>query len=148
MHGLPSIKQDIEEFMGLPYEEVVKPAEKHNGYMTKIMFPFGITEDNLFNYYKSDYYSSTLFLRATQSEDKNEPSMPQILANIVDSYYNYDVRILCYRCDTGMVAIGLNSMGFKNITLACTPNMYFDFLKSISNKYGLDFKFINLDPPR
>lgn len=147
---MSSLKEDIEEFTGTPYDELVKHVEKLKDsnaveYRRKLwegMIPGEVTEKNIWNYYRSDEYAAFLFWQAVQGE--NEPAMPQLLANVVDMYFSQP-RILDYGCGSGMVALGLKSMGFNNITLADIPHRYNRFLKFVSDKYGLGFKFIPIE---
>ncbi len=120
---MASLKEDIEEFTGIPYEEVVK-------------------HENIWDYYRSDQYAAFLFWRAVQKQ--NEPVMPQLLANVMDMYFSQP-RILNYGCGNGMIALGLKNMGFDDITLADIPHRYNKFLQFISDKYRLGFKFIPIE---
>ena len=156
---MSSLKEDIEEFMGIPYEEVViqvVTAKDDAGYRRKLwegMFPKEVTKENIWDYYRSDQYAAFLFWQAVQKQ--NEPGMPQVLANILIStdrgyvsnrkLFFPERRILDYGCGNGMLAFGLKHMGFNDITLADIPHRYNRFLKFISDKYGLGFRFIPVE---
>lgn len=145
---MSSLKEDIEEFMGVPYDEVVKNvvnAKDENEYLKNLwddMIPTEVTRKNIWEYYSSDQYAAFLFWQAVQKQDK--PAMPQLLANVMDMHFTQP-RILDFGCGDGMIDLGLKSMGFDNITLADIPQRYNRFLKFISGKYGLGFKFIPVD---
>lgn len=127
---MASIKEDIEEFVGMAYEELVKDVEsKEMG-------------ENAWDYYASDKYAQFLFYQAVQKQ--SEPAMSQALANLIESYYTQP-RILDYRCGIGMTALALSIMNCRDITLADVPNKYFRFLRFISDKYVLGFQFIELE---
>ena len=156
---MSSLKEDIEEFMGIPYEEVVIQvvnAKDNAEYRRKLwegMFPKEVTKENIWDYYRSDQYAAFLFWQAVQKQ--NEPGMPQVLANILIStdrgyvsnrkLFFPERRILDYGCGNGMLAFGLKHMGFNDITLADIPHRYNKFLKFISDKYGLGFRFIPVE---
>ncbi len=127
-----SVKEDIEEFMGMSYEELVKCVE-----------PEKPAKENAWDYFASEEYAKLLFYQAMQKQ--NEPAMPQLLANLIESYFTQP-RILDYRCGTGMRALALYAMNCRDITLADVPNKYFSFLKFISEKYLLGLKFVELTP--
>jgi len=126
------IKEDIEEFMGIPYEEVVNCVELKKP-----------AKENAWDYFASEEYAKFLFCEAVQKQ--NEPAMPQALANLIESYFTQP-RILDYGCGTGMRALALYAMNCRDITLAGVPNKYFSFLKFISEKYLLNLKFAELKP--
>lgn len=129
---MSSIKEDIEEFMGMPCEELLKNVG-----------PEKAAKENAYDYFASEEYAKLLFYEAMQKQ--NEPAMPQVLANLIDSYFTQP-RILDYRCGTGMRALALYAMNCRDITLADVPNKYFSFLKFISEKYLLNLKFVELTP--
>lgn len=129
---MSSIKEDIEEFAGMPCEEFVKCVE-----------PEKPAKENVYDYLASEEYAKLLFYEAMQKQD--EPAMPQVLANLIESYFTQP-RILDYRCGTGMRALALYAMNCRDITLADVPNKYFSFLKFISEKYLLNLKFAELKP--
>ncbi len=139
-----SLKEDIEGFMKDPYEIVVKDvvnSKDSADFRRKLwddMFPKGPTKNNIWDYYRSNKYSTYLFWLAMQKQD--EPAMPQVLANVIDMNFTQP-RILDFGCGDGMIAIGLKNMGFNNITLADVPHKYNKFLKFISDKYGWGIKF-------
>lgn len=151
------IKEDIEEFMGVPYDEVVKHVvtdkEEYLGKLWEDMIPEEVTKEKLWDYYMSDQYAAYLFWQAAEKQD--EPAMPQVLANVLSStdrgyvskgkFISTERSILDYGCGKGMIAIGLKTMGFKDITLADIPHRYNRFLKFISDKYGLGFGFIPVE---
>jgi glycosyltransferase involved in cell wall biosynthesis len=149
---MPSLKEDIEEFIGLPFKDIVKQVVEENhlkgdaDYIVKIrddMFPFGMKAEDKWDLYKSDKYSAYLFWKAVQEMEENRPSVPQMLANIAQTYYSMP-RILIYGCGTGLVALGLRCLDLENkdITIADIPGRYFEFLQFLSIKYDLGFKFI------
>jgi len=154
---MSSLKEDIEEFMGVPYDEVVKHVvTAKDEYLRKLwddMIPKEVTRKNIWDYYSSDQYAAFLFCQAVEKQD--EPVMPQILANVLSStdrgfvsngkFTSTERSVLDYGCGNGMIALGLKSMGFNDITLADIPHRYNRFLKFISDKYGLGFKFIPVD---
>ncbi len=128
---MASLKEDIEEFMGMPCEELVKCVE-----------PEKPAKENAWDYFASEEYAKLLFYQAMQKQ--NEPAMPQLLANLIESYFTQP-RILYYGCGNGMIALGLKNMGFDDITLADIPHRYNKFLQFISDKYKLGFKFIPIE---
>ncbi len=154
-----SLKEDIEEFMGIPYDEVVKgvvDSKDDTEYRRQLwngMFQKEVTKENIWDYYRSEQYSSYIFWQAVQMQDK--PAMPQVLANVLSSsdrvyVQNHELiiterRILDYRCGNGMIDLGLRNMGFVDITLADIPHRYNKFLKFISDKYRLGFKFVPIE---
>lgn len=152
-----SLKEDIEEFMGIPYDEVVKDVvNAKDGYGKKLWeekFPGEVTRENIWQYYSSDQYAAFLFWQAVQGQET--PVMPQVLANVLKStlpgyvsdrkLYTPPRSILDYGCGTGMTALGLKNMGYDDITLADIPHRYNKFLKFISDKYGLGFKFVPVE---
>jgi len=154
---MSSLKEDISEFMGIPYDEVVKHVvndkEEYRRKLWEDMFPEEVTKEKLWDYYMSDQYAAYLFWQAVEKQD--EPVMPQILANVLSStdrgyvskgkLISTERSILDYGCGNGMIALGLKNMGFNNITLADIPHRYNRFLKFISDKYGLGFNFIHVD---
>lgn len=141
-----SLKEDIEEFMGVPYDEVVRHVvTAKDEYLRNLwddMIPKEVTRKNIWDYYSSDQYAAYLFWQAVQKQD--EPAMPQLLANVMDTYFTQP-RILDFGCGDGMIALGLKGMGFNDITLADIPQRYNRFLKMISGKYGMGFRFIPVD---
>lgn len=145
---MTSLKEDIEEFMKEPYEDVVKAvvnSKDSADFRKKLwegMFPKGPTKNNIWDYYRSNQYSVYLFWLAMQKQD--EPVMPQILANVIDTNITQP-RILDFGCGDGMIAIGLKNMGFNNITLADVPHLYNRFLKHISDKYGWGVRFVPIE---
>lgn len=149
-----TITQDIEEFMGIPYGDVVKQVESDDEYQNNLiadMFPWGVKEGDMWDFYRSDRYSAYLFWKAVQEMEKNEQHVPQGFANIAEGHYTQP-RILIYGCGTGLVALSLRMMhleneraNFRDITLADVPGKYFEFLKFMSEKYGLGFRFIPLE---
>ena len=142
------IKEDIEEFMGIPYDEVVinvtnsKDNAEYRRKLWESMFPRGITKENIWDYYRSKQYSEFLFYYAVLKQ--NEPAMPQVMANVIDMHFTQP-RILDYGCGIGMTALGLMHMRFEDITLADIPHEYNRFLKFISDKYKMGFKFIPIE---
>lgn len=145
---MASLKEDIEEFMGIPFEDVVKHvginALEYKKKLWEFMFPWEVTKDNHWDYYRSDQYAALLFSEAVNKFEHNEPTMPQVLANLVDSYVTQP-RILDFGCGNGMIALGLKGMNCNDITLAGVPNRYSRFLKFISDKYDFGFKFLPID---
>lgn len=152
-----TIIQDSEEFMNIPYCDVVMPVAVSAGedeYLKKAvadMFPWGVKEGDMWDFYRSDKYSAYLFWKVVQEMEKNEQHVPQAFANIAEGFYTQP-RILIYGCGTGLVALTLRMMhlekdraNFKNITIADIPGKYFEFFKFMSEKYGLGFKFIPLE---
>lgn len=152
-----TITQDIEEFMKIPYSDVVMPVAVSAGqdeYLKKTiadMFPWGVKEGDMWDFYRSDKYSAYLFWKVVQEMEKNEQHVPQTFANIAEGHFTQP-RILIYGCGTGLVALTLRMMhlekdraNFKDITIADIPGKYFEFLKFMSEKYGLGFKFIPLE---
>ena len=145
---MSSLREDIEEFMGVPYDEVVKHvvnAKDNAEYRKKLWeekVPGEVTREHIWQYYMSDQYAAYLFWHAVQKQ--NEPVMPQILANVLDMYFTQP-RILDFGCGNGMIALGLKNMKFDDITLADIPHRYNRFLKFISDKYNLGFKFIPVE---
>lgn len=152
-----TIIQDIEEFMKIPYGDVVMPVAVSAGedeYLKKAvadMFPWGVKEGDMWDFYRSDKYSAYLFWKIGHEMEKNEQHVPQAFANIAEGHYTQP-RILIYGCGTGLVALTLRMMhkgndraNFKDITIADIPGKYFEFLTFMSEKYGLGFKFIPLE---
>ncbi|MBU1067276.1 hypothetical protein KKE60_05785, partial [Patescibacteria group bacterium] len=152
-----TITEDIEEFMKIPYGDVVMPVAvsiSEDEYLKKAIadtFPWGVKEGDMWDFYRSDKYSVYLFWKVVQEMEKNEQHVPQMFANIAEGHYTQP-RILIYGCYTGLVAITLRMMhlekdraNFKDITIADIPGKYFEFLKFMSEKYGLGFKFIPLE---
>lgn len=152
-----TITQDIEEFMKIPYCDVVMPVAvsiSEDEYLKKAvadMFPWGVKEGDMWDFYRSDKYSAYLFWKVVQEMEKNEQHVPQMFANIAEGHYTQP-RILIYGCYTGLVALTIRMMhlekdraNFKDITIADIPGKYFEFLKFMSEKYGLGFKFIPLE---
>ena len=129
---MSSLKEDIEEFTGMPCEEFVKCVESGK-----------TAKENAWDYFASEEYAKLLFYQAMQKQ--NEPAMPQVLTNLIESYFTQP-RILDYGCGTGMRALALYAMNCRDITLADVPNKYFSFLKFISEKYMLNLKFVELKP--
>lgn len=129
---MSSLKEDIEEFADMPCEELLKNVE-----------PEKAAKENAYDYFASEEYAKLLFKQAVQQQ--NEPAMPQVLANLIESYFTQP-RILDYGCGTGMRALALYAMNCRDITLADVPNKYFSFLKYISEKYRLNLKFVDLKP--
>lgn len=123
--------------MGIPCRDVIKPVAASKDYQKKLLEE----TTNIRDYYKSDGYSAYLFWQAVNKMERNEPSMTQVLANLVDSYLTQP-RILDYGCGTGLIALGLKGMNCEDITLAAIPNKYSEFLVFISEKYKLGIKFI------
>lgn len=152
-----TITEDIEEFMNIPYCDVVMPVAvsiSEDEYLKKSvadMFPWGVKEGDMWDFYRSDKYSAYLFWKVVQEMEKNEQHVPQMFANIAEGFYTQP-RILIYGCYTGLVALTIRMMhlekdraNFKDITIADIPGKYFEFLKFMSEKYGLGFKFIPLE---
>lgn len=154
-----TITQDIEEFMGIPYRDVVKQVEAgETEYLKKViadMFPWGVKGGDRWDFYRSDSFSAYLFWKVVQEMEENGQHVPQKFANIAEGHYTQP-RILIYGCGTGLGAFTLRLMAleaideherrnFKDITLADVPGRYFDFLKFMSEKYGFRFKFITLE---
>ncbi len=163
---MPSIKQDIEDFLKIPYNEVVSYISGNIKDYRKDLwlktFPWGVKKDNIFDYYRSDQYAATLFKEAvdifeSQSQSEDRHAMPGILADTVARYEVVeltngvitDPRILYYGCGNAMMLFELIGMNKWNITLADVGSTYFEFLKYLSNKYsqlnGLKFLEINKD---
>ncbi len=154
---MSSLREDIEEFMGVPYDEVVKDViNAKDGYIRKLWqekVPGEVTRENIWQYYGSDQYAAYLFWQAVQEQEK--PVLPQVLANVMVStqrgyvsdrkLYFTPWSILDYGCGIGMTALGLKKMGFEDITLADIPHRYNKFLKFISDKYNLGFKFVPVE---
>ena len=152
-----TITEDIEEFMKIPYGDVVMPVAVSAGedeYLKKAvadMFPWGVKEGDMWDFYRSDKYSAYLFWNVMHEMEENRQHVPQAFANIAEGHYTQP-RILIYGCGTGLVALTLRMMhlekdraNFKDITIADIPGKYFEFLKFMSEKYGLGFKFIPLE---
>lgn len=150
-----TITDDIEEFMGIPYRDVVKQVEAgETEYLKKAiadMFPWGVKDEGKWDFYRSDRYSAYLFWKVVQEMEKNSQHIPQSFANIAEGHFTQP-RILIYGCGTGLGALTLRMMhleneraNFTDITLADVPGRYFEFLKFMSEKYGLGFKFIPLE---
>ena len=153
-----TITEDIEEFMKIPYGNVVMPVAvslNEDMYLKKAvtdLFPWGVKEGDMWDFYRSDKYSAYLFWKVVQEMEENRQHVPQTFANIAESYYTQP-RILIYGCGTGLVALTLRMMhlekdeqaNFKDITIADIPGKYFEFLKFMSEKYGLGFKFIPIE---
>lgn len=146
---MSSLKEDIEEYMGIPYEGVVRHVVELKGdselrrKVWSSLYPEGLTKNDLWAYHMSDQYSAYLFWLAASRE--NEPGMPQVLANVIDRYITQP-RILDYGCGTGLISLALRNMEFEDITLADMPHKYNGFLKFIDEKYKLGFKFIPIEP--
>ena len=128
---MASLKEDIEEFIGVPYDEFVKDVEH------------GKVRENTWDYLASEEHAKHLFYEAMQKQD--EPAMPQVLANLIESYFTQP-RILDYGCGTGMRTLAMYAMNCRCITIADVPNRYFSFLKFISEKYQLGLIFLELKP--
>lgn len=152
-----TITEDIEEFMKIPYGDVVMPVAvsvNEAEYLKKAiadMFPWGVKENDMWDFYRSDKYSAYLFWNVMHEMEENRQHVPQAFANIAEGHYTQP-RILIYGCGTGLVALTLRMMhlekdraNFKDITIADIPGKYFEFLKFMSEKYGLGFKFIPLE---
>lgn len=152
-----TITEDIEEFMKIPYGEVVMSVAvsvSEEEYLKKTiadMFPWGVKEGDMWDFYRSDKYSAYLFFKVVHEIEENGQQVPQAFANIAEGFYTQP-RILIYGCGTGLVAFTLRMMhlekdreNFKDITIADIPGKYFEFLKFMSEKYGLGFKFIPLE---
>lgn len=152
-----TIIQDIEEFMKIPYGDVVMPvavSANEDQYLKKSIadtFPWGVKEGDMWDFYRSDKYSAYLFWKILQEMEENRQHVPQAFANIAEGHFTQP-RILIYGCGTGLVALTLRMMhlendraNFKDITLADVPGKYFEFLKFMSEKYGLGFKFIPVE---
>jgi hypothetical protein len=129
---MPSFKEDIAEFMKLPYEQVISsiPAngsikEYRNDLWVKT-FPFGVKKDNIFDYYSSDQYAASLFKEAVDVLESQTHAMPQLLADIVGKYEVVllpngiitDPRILYYGCGNAMMLFELIGMNKWKTTLA------------------------------
>jgi 2-polyprenyl-3-methyl-5-hydroxy-6-metoxy-1,4-benzoquinol methylase len=154
---MSSLREDIEEFMGVPYDEVVKDVVNANdGYIRKLWqekVPGEVTRENIWQYYMSDQYAAYLFWQAVHEQEK--PVLPQVLANVMVStqrgyvsdrkLYFTPRSILDYGCGIGMTALGLKKMGFEDITLADIPHRYNKFLKFLSDKYNLGFRFVPVE---
>ncbi|MDP3352664.1 MAG: glycosyltransferase, partial [Flavobacteriaceae bacterium] len=152
-----TIIQDIEEFMKIPYGNVILSVAvslNEDMYLKKAvadMFPWGVKEGDMWDFYRSDKYSAYLFWKVGQEMEENRQHVPQTFANIAEGYFTQP-RILIYGCGTGLVALTLRMMhlekdreNFKDITIADIPGKYFEFLKFMSEKYGLGFRFIPLE---
>lgn len=150
-----TITDDIEEFMGIPYLDVVKQVgDSGSEYLKKViadMFPWGVKEGDRWDFYRSDRYSAYLFWKVVKEMEDNSQHIPQRFANIAEGHYTQP-RILIYGCGTGLDALTLRMMhleneqaNFQDITLADVPGKYFEFLTFMSEKYGLGFKFIPLE---
>lgn len=143
-----AFKEDIESFTGVPYKDVVKNIEtakddlEYRKTLWNSMFPEGVNRENIWDYYRSEQYSAYLFWKAMQCQE--QPAMPQVLADVIDMHVGQP-RILDYGCGVGMIDIGLKNMNFEDITLADIPHKYNKFLKTISNKHMLGFKFIPVE---
>lgn len=148
---MTSLKEDIEEFMAIPYGEIVKhvvKANKSKNYILKAMadmFPFGMKDEDKWDFYRSDKYSAYLFWKVMQELEENGQPVPQRLANIAVGHCTQP-RILIYGCGTGLVALGLRGMDPANedITIADIPGRYFEFLQYLSTKYQWGFKFVSV----
>ena len=59
------LKEDIENFTGAPYKDVVKHVEKddveYRRMLWNSMFPEGVTKESIWDYYRSEQYSAYLF---------------------------------------------------------------------------------------
>ncbi len=160
---MPSFKEDIEEFMKLPYGQVIMSIpvngsikEYRNDLWVKT-FPWGVKKDNIFDFYSSDQYASSLFKEAVDMIEAQTHAMSQLLANTVVKYEVVelpngiitDPRILYYGCGNAMMLFELIGMNKWKITLADAGSAYFEFLKFLSSKYaqlnGLKFLEINKD---
>lgn len=142
-----SLTEDIAEFTGIPYEDVVKhvTASKDDTEYRRNLWNGMIkevTKDTIWDYYRSDQYAAFIFWQSVQGSDK--PVMPQVLANVIDRYFTQP-RILDYGCGNGMLSLGLKHMKFDDITLADIPHWYNKFLQFISSKYSLGFKFVPIE---
>lgn len=142
-----TLKEDIEEFMGIPYADIVKQVKSNRtkNYVLETMedmFPFGMKDKDRWDFYRSDKYSAYLFWKAGQEMEENGQPVPQMLANITEGHLTQP-RILIYGCGTGLIALGLRGMNLIDITIADIPGRYFEFLQFISKKYELGFKFID-----
>jgi glycosyltransferase involved in cell wall biosynthesis len=160
---MPSFKEDIKEFMKLPYEQVISSIpdngsikDYRNDLWVKT-FPWGVKKDNIFDFYSSDQYAASLFKEAVDILEAQTHTMTQLLADIVVKYEVVelpngiitDPRILYYGCGNAMMLFELIGMNKWKITLADAGSAYFEFLKFLSSKYaqlnGLKFLEINKD---
>jgi hypothetical protein len=156
---MPSLKEDIEEFMKIPYDEVVSPITGSiNDYRINLwtnMFLWGVKKDTILDYYRSDQYAATLFKDIVETVEACKTSMPQSLANIVAKYQVVelkngvitDPRILYWGCGNAKMMFELIGMDKWNITLADVPGTYFQFLRYLSDKYVPfnKIRFIEID---
>jgi len=140
----------MQEFLGISLDELqerIIPAKDVSEFRCVGEEP--VTKDSLWKFYQSDNYAAHRFISSSGKE--NELSTPQVLANVIDINYN-QIRILINGCGSGMIPIhlaipeDLGGMGFDNITIADVPNEFMGFLKFVSDKYRLNFKFIELTP--
>ena len=141
---MASLKEDMEEFLGVSLNDMkerIYPAKNVTEYKCGHIEP--ITKDSLWTFYHSDNYAVYRFISSSSMENKS--SMPQILADVIDTFITQP-RILVHGCGDGIIPLGLRAMNFENITITDVPNKFMGFLKYISNKYGLNFKFIELNP--
>lgn len=158
---MPSFKEDIEEFMKMPYDKVISTI---NGSIkdyridlwTK-MFPWGVKKESILDYYRSDQYASSLFKEAVDilESSQTHPIMPQCLADTVARYQVVqlpngiitDPRVLYWGCGNAIMMFELIGMDKWNITLADVPGTYFQFLRYLSEKYAQlnGLRFIEVD---
>ena len=142
-----TITQDIEEFMRIPYGDVVKQVagspspEIYISKAIKEMFPWGLKDGDMYDFYRSDKFSAYLFWKVVQEMEENRQPVPQTLGDITEAHFTQP-RILIYGAGTGLIALGLRGMklgkereNLKDITIAYIPGKYLDFLKFLSSVY-------------
>lgn len=130
-----SLKEDIEEYLVNQYKRIDLPN-------VPVANP---TKEDLWKYYMSDEHA--YFIMQSVAKDDNLPSMPQLLADVIDMQLLDNLRILVYGCGEDLVPLALRiNMKFTDITIADVPHKYMGFLRFISDKYGLDFKLIPIVP--
>lgn len=132
---MPSIIEDIEEYTGIPYERIDKESLN-----PPVAHP---TKDDYWKYYLSDEYACMKFRSIVRGD--STPAMQQDLADILDVNLTQP-KTLVYGCGEGLIPLALKGMGFEDITIADVPHRYLGYLKFISDKYGLGWEFIAIEP--
>lgn len=134
---MASLKEDIEEYLGFPYEYIERDFSD--------LLVDEPTKDELWQYYTSDKYA--YFMLRSIVKGESLPSMQQLLSDVIDMDKLADLRILVYGCGEGLIPLTLKKgMGFEDITIADVPHKYLGFIKFISDKYLLNFKFLTIEP--
>jgi hypothetical protein len=129
---MPSFKEDIEEFMKLPYEQVISSIpvngsikDYRNDLWVKT-FPWKVKKDNIFDFYSSDQYAASLFKEAVDMMEARTHAMTQLLADTVVKYEVVelpngiitDPRILYYGCGNAMMLFELIGMNKCQASMA------------------------------